>query len=288
MQRNLEVRVLRTFVTVVDHGGFRRAAAALHITQSAVSQQVRQLATQVGADIFLSTRAPMRLSPTGEELLGYARRIISLNDDAVARLVHVVDEFELRMGMSEQCAATLPELTLGLSRRLPGVTARFTMALSEHLAARTRRGELDAALVLRPVRDARHETHLGDVALCWYGQPATLAGGGCLPMALFTEPCNLRSHVCNLLDGAGISWHVVYEGKELAGLLETARSALGIACLIKDDGRHTLPSVPDGLLPDPGELPLSLIVRPGLPAAVVDAIRASVRHTLRRLPLTPA
>ncbi|MER5948058.1 LysR family transcriptional regulator [Streptomyces sp. NPDC001904] len=285
MQRNLETRVLRTFVTVVDHGGFGRAAEALHITQSAVSQQVRQLNEQIGTRLFTSTKAPLRLSATGEELLGYARRILSLNDDAVARLLSGKHDGDLLFGMSEQCAAALPDISVGLARRLPGSSVRFTMALSEPLAAKVRRGEVDAALVLRPVRDTARETPLGEAALSWYGN-GSLVSGPSLPVALFTEPCNLRSHVFDLLKSSGTAWHTAYEGKELTGLLETARSSLGLVCLLSDDGRHGLPRLPEGLLPEPGSLPLSLVVRPGLPPDVVAAVRASVRRSLRHLPLS--
>src|SRR5437588_12908085 len=71
MYHDLQINRLRALVTVVDLGGFRKAAAALHITQPAVSQQIRQLGTLIKGPVFVSTARQLQLSPQGQELLGY-------------------------------------------------------------------------------------------------------------------------------------------------------------------------------------------------------------------------
>jgi hypothetical protein len=82
----LDPELLQAFVAVADQRSFTRAAAALNRTQSAVSMQIKRLEERVGVELFHRTKANVDLSSAGEGLLGYARRILTLNDEAVARL----------------------------------------------------------------------------------------------------------------------------------------------------------------------------------------------------------
>src|SRR5882757_7752787 len=83
---DLDPDLLRAFVAVADCGSFTRAAAMLHRTQSAVSMQIKRLEQRLGVVLFVRTKAQVDLSASGEALLGYARRILSLNQEAVDRL----------------------------------------------------------------------------------------------------------------------------------------------------------------------------------------------------------
>jgi len=97
--RNLDLTALRSFVTVIECGGVTRAASLLNLTQSAVSMQIKRLEEGLGRELFL--RASRRLTPTaeGEMLLGYARKMLVLNDEALARLMDNAFVGELRLGV---------------------------------------------------------------------------------------------------------------------------------------------------------------------------------------------
>lgn len=81
MTRNLDIALLRTFLAVADRASMTAAGNALHLTQSAVSQQVARLEQAFGKPLFFRDRRGLRLTPAGERLLGKARRLLSLNDE---------------------------------------------------------------------------------------------------------------------------------------------------------------------------------------------------------------
>src|SRR6201746_2071537 len=82
----LDPDLLKAFVAVADQRSFTRAAAVLNRTQSAVSMQIKRLEDRLGVELFSRTTVNVDLSSAGEGLLGYARRILKLNDEAVGRL----------------------------------------------------------------------------------------------------------------------------------------------------------------------------------------------------------
>src|SRR5260221_10328771 len=83
---SLDPELLRAFVAVADHRSFTRAAVTLNRTQSAVSMQIKRLEDRLGVALFSRTKANVDLSAAGEGLLGYATRILALNEEAVGRL----------------------------------------------------------------------------------------------------------------------------------------------------------------------------------------------------------
>ena len=74
----LDPELLQAFVAVADQRSFTRAAAALNRTQSAVSMQIKRLEDSVGRRVFERTSRSLALTPAGETLLGYARRMLAL------------------------------------------------------------------------------------------------------------------------------------------------------------------------------------------------------------------
>src|SRR5436853_6390833 len=111
---NLEPDLLTAFVAVADHRSFTRAAVLLNRTQSAVSMQIKRLEDRLGVELFKRTKANVELSPAGEGLLGYARRILSLNDEAVARLREHKVEGMVRLGVMDDYGTSIvpPLLTI--------------------------------------------------------------------------------------------------------------------------------------------------------------------------------
>ena len=84
MPRNLDMTALRSFIAVADAGGVTRASGLLNLTQSAVSMQIKRLEENLGQDFFSRAQRKLTLTPEGEQLLSYARRMLALNDEARA------------------------------------------------------------------------------------------------------------------------------------------------------------------------------------------------------------
>lgn len=150
MHHDLQINRLRALVTVVDLGGFRRAAEALHVTQPAISQQIRQLSSLIKEPVFLSTGRDLRLSTSGEELLGYARRLVAVNDEVVERFMPPTGDTRLSIGVDDQLAEALPEILASLSYRMPHTRISVRTGLSETLEGQVVSGQLDLALLLQP------------------------------------------------------------------------------------------------------------------------------------------
>ena len=99
MPRNLDLTALRSFVAVADAGGVTRAAGLLNLTQSAVSMQIKRLEEALGLTLLDRSRRGVALTAEGEQLLRYARRMVALNDEAVARMTANEYEGEITLGV---------------------------------------------------------------------------------------------------------------------------------------------------------------------------------------------
>ncbi|MFH8617793.1 LysR family transcriptional regulator [Streptomyces sp. NPDC017979] len=285
MHHNLQINQLRTLVAVVELGGFRRAAEALHITQPAVSQQIRQLGRLTKAPVFTSTGRNLRLSPQGEELLGYARRLVTLNDEAVGRFVPLAGNVRLSIGIVNQLAEALPEFLRVVMKRMPHAQVSVRTGLSESLESQVSAGQLDLALLLqaRPQRTNATSHHLGHMKMDWFGQPAH-GERAALPLTLFTEPCTLRGRIMETLDASDVPWRISYEGSELVGLRAAAKAGLGMACLVANgDELWGLPrAIRPGLPSAPGPIPVTMAFpvsanSSGLPGVAEKAFRQALR-----------
>jgi DNA-binding transcriptional LysR family regulator len=86
------VRLLRTFITVIDEGGFSRAAKALHVTQPTISQHVQRLESMLRTPLFHRVGRTPRLTPAGREVEAHARRVVLLNDEVLATVSTIGSE----------------------------------------------------------------------------------------------------------------------------------------------------------------------------------------------------
>ena len=144
----LDIDLLRAFATLVDTGSFTRTGELLGRTQSAVSVQIKRLEDQVGARLCDRSGRNVVPTPVGEQLLGYARRILSINDEAVGRLVMPPVRGTVRLGTAEEFAAQfLSDILAEFSRSFPTVTPEITVDSSAVLQSGVEAGLFDLVLV---------------------------------------------------------------------------------------------------------------------------------------------
>ncbi|GAB3474019.1 LysR substrate-binding domain-containing protein [Amycolatopsis cihanbeyliensis] len=287
MYHDLQINRLRALMTVVDLGGFRRAAEALHVTQPAVSQQIRQLGGLIKGPIFLSTGRELQLSSRGEELLGYARRIVALNDEAVDRFVPPAGTIRLSIGVGDQLAETLPDILAMLAKGVPNAQVSVRTGMSESLEAQVVAGRLDLALLLqhRSQVGTAMSHELGRMRMDWFGQPS-YGDGAELPLTLFTEPCSLRSRILETFDASDLPWRVGYEGAELVGLRAATKAGLGVTCLVANgDELWGLPRTKLELPEPPGPLPVTMALSAGASApGFVRVAKRALQNALHGYP----
>src|SRR5512140_2626580 len=156
---NLDIDLLRTFAAIADSGSFTAASGLVSRTQSAVSVQIRRLEAVLGRRVFERTSRSLVLTAAGETLLGYARRILALNDESVRRISEPPVSGLLRLGITEYFVpGELPAILSRFAQAYPGVELEAHMGLSRDLRRELAAGALDAALVrLEPREAARKE-----------------------------------------------------------------------------------------------------------------------------------
>ncbi|WP_027189153.1 LysR substrate-binding domain-containing protein [Paucidesulfovibrio longus] len=225
---------LRTFVVAAETGGFTSAGRIVHRTQAAVSMQIKRLESELGQELFHREGRGVRPTQAGELLLGYARRLLGLHDEALAALVKPDVAGTVRLGAPEDFAgAPLAQALARFARAHPRVLVELhceaTPRLLESLAA----GRLD--LTLATGTDGAARTESGGRAI--HRAPLAWAVGRGfdthltrpLPLAVFHQGCPYRRAAESALDAAGIPWRAAFSTPSLSGALAAVRAGLGVA-----------------------------------------------------------
>ncbi len=229
----LDIELLRSFVSVVDAGGFTRAGERVHRTQSTVSQQIRRLEESVGKPLLV--RDGKRATPTeeGERLLTYARRILALAQEAQDVVARPVVDGVVRIGLPEDFAAyRLVELLSDYVRGRPTLRLDVRSGLSATLRASLERGELDVALVKRNI-GAGASLAAWPERLQWVTSrrhPVDMTRNP-VPIAVAEQGCLYRNRLIHALEAAGRTWHIAYTSPNLSGIQAAVAVGLGVTIL---------------------------------------------------------
>ncbi|AZD64170.1 DNA-binding transcriptional regulator, LysR family [Pseudomonas chlororaphis] len=261
--------LLRSFVAVVDCANFTRAAERLHLTQSTVSQQVRRLEESLDCQLLDRDQRRVVATAEGERLLGYARRILALNEEASDVLLHQQSEGVLRLGVPEDFAAErLMPLLSRFGQDHPGVRLEVTSGLGPELTRLYRRGEFDLLLV-KQMGASDDCLASWPEPLCWVDSRATPAlGRDPLPLVAFPVGGLYRHEMLHHLEVGGWRWRIGYSSASLASVCSAVAAGLGISLLpvrVVAAGHRMLDGVSG--LPDIRGVRLALYGRSGLSRA---------------------
>jgi DNA-binding transcriptional LysR family regulator len=231
MRTNLDMDVLRTLVAAKELGGLNRAAGQIGRSQSAVSQQIRKLEEQVGQPLFRKEGRGVALTEAGEVVLAYARRILDLNDEAVAAVRGVAIDGSARFGLPSDFAETWLPMALGRFKRAhPAVRIEASVDRHAVLIDRLDRGQLDLALLIG-IRGRSDGHFLATLPMTWIGLgtgEVNRPAGEPLPLAMFEAPCLFRDAAVTALDRAGIPWRIAFTSPSLHGLWAAVEAGLGV------------------------------------------------------------
>ncbi|MDR2564974.1 MAG: LysR family transcriptional regulator [Bifidobacteriaceae bacterium] len=272
MARTLDLNHLRTFVAVVDSGGFTRAAESLHLSQAAVSGHVRKLEGAVGEELFRRDTKAVLLTDAGQRLLVEANRILQVHDEAVAALGagHVAP---LVVGVTEAAAGgRLPELLRLFNALLVGQDVVFRLArVVGDCGEVVRRGIVDLALVVGEPT-ASNTIGVGRLPLRWVASNRFEAvQGHPLDLVVKQEPCPLRGLALHSLAFAGLAAVVRVEAETAATQAAAVEAGLGAALM-------PLLRVPAGWReldapPPVGDVGVRLVTGAAVPASIVESLR---------------
>lgn len=258
----LNNELLRTFVAVAERRSFTQAAGALFRTQSAVSMQIKRLESSLGVRLFHRGAQCVELSSAGNALLNHARRMLALNDEAVAQLSAASMQRALRIGVMEDYGSSVlqPALTR-LVAAVPGVRIEVSTGLTSLMLKRLG-SDFDLVIAMHP---AGHNdgTLLYREQAMWASGPGCRVGGrGPIALALYREGCLLRTWATEALDAIGKAWHLGFVG-ESAETVQSIAAKGKMLTVVKSS------MFPWQLLPVAARLGL-----PQLPAAEVRLHRA--------------
>ncbi|WP_375261547.1 LysR family transcriptional regulator [Palleronia sp.] len=211
MPRNLDLTALRSFVAVADVGGVTRAAGHLHLTQSAVSMQLKRLEESLGTRLLDRTTRSVALTPAGEQLVSYARRMLTLNDEAIARMTDDVYEGEITLGVPHDILyPAIPPVLAAFAQRFPRMRVHLLSLGTRTLREMFARGECDAILTTEETLGEGGET-LAVLPLIWAGAMNGVAWRQRPLRFAFTRTCIFSPIARARLDAAGIDWVAVVD-----------------------------------------------------------------------------
>jgi len=255
MAHHIDPALLRAFVAVCDNGGMTSAGHQLHLTQAAVSQQIKRLEEQFQIGFFDRRQRKLVLTAQGERLLAYARRVLALNDEVWGAMTSPQIQGEVSLGVPYDIVGPfMPPILRDFSRAWPSVEVRLVCEGTQVLLDKLARGEIDIALTTERHVGVGGETLMID-RLVWVGAKEGNAYRlDPLPISLGSETCTFQSSATAALAEVERDWRFICSTSDMSALCATVEADLAVAPLLSQtvpDGMvalgddHGLPSLPD-------------------------------------------
>lgn len=239
---NLPTDLLRTFVTVADLGGITSASKVVGRSQPAVSLQIKRLEELVGVPLLERSGGRLGTTREGDVLLRYAREMLALNDEALARLTRPMLAGTVRLGIPNEFASSfLPQILGKFAQTHRHVAVEVTCALSTNLRASYERNELDLVFALHTDEPVESTAEGWTEELVWVASPRHHSHTRTpLPLIVAPRGCVYRGRIMEVLEEARIPWRVVYSSPSFGGIRAGVLAGLGVTVLSRS-------VVPEGL-----------------------------------------
>ncbi len=284
MPRNLDLTAVRAFVAVVDAGGVTKASGFLNLTQSAVSMQLKRLEESIGVSLFDRTARRLALTGAGEQMLGYARRLLDLNDEVLGRLTATDYTGQITLGVPHDIVyPAIPQVLQRFNTDFPRMRVQLVSSYTSRLKSLFARGEIDVILTTEDEATVGGET-LITRSLVWVG-----AEGGQVwkqrPLRLaFEHNCIFRRSVQDALDRSAISWEMAVESDSSRTVEASVSADLAVhACIEGTEPPYVERIAHNGGLPTLPEIGINLYRAELARGAPVDALTDAIRQAYRAM-----
>lgn len=241
MRRTIDLSLLRALVAVAETGGMTSAAKALNLTQAAVSQQIRRLEELFETPLFTRDNRRPVLTTCGERLVGYAQRMLVLNDEVWGMMTSPDFEGEIKLGIPHDIVQPfIPPILKSFNQHWPRVRVTLICTSSYKLLELLDGNEIDLTLTTEQHSRDRDGLLLPD-ELVWVG-----ARGGRayqrrpLPVTFGDNACSFRPPAIKALSDANIDWHLTCETSDFNPYCATVEADLAVAPMLSS-------TVPDNL-----------------------------------------
>lgn len=221
--------LLKTFLAVVGKESFTEAGRQLHLSQSAVSMQMKRLTEIVGRPLFDIRGKNISLSVTGELLVGHAKKILQAREEALAALSQPDLTGKIRLGSPEDYTSFfLPRILTGFAKMYPNVQFVLTCEPTPSLVTLLNKGELDISIFTAAAINGGERIHQEPVV--WIAaQDAKALERDPLPLALYNYNCIYRQWAQNALSQIGRNYYAAFLSPSIFGILAAVRSGLAVA-----------------------------------------------------------
>ena len=278
----LDLDVLRTFVAIAETGNFSTAAEVVFRTPSAVSMQVKKLEEQLGTVLVLRDARSVSLTEGGEILLGYARRMITLSNEAVSRFIMPDMRGVVRLGAPEDLGERLlPTVLKRFADTHPGIMVDVTIDMSSRLVGRIEEQRLDLALIncSKASHHDKGELVLRD-KLVWVGAKCGTAHlKEPLPISIWEDGCIWRAEALQALEKQRRAYRIAYLSGHTMAQRAAVTSDLAIAPLPRSNVTEDMKALSekDGL-PELGVFDIRLLTAQTRTSGPAAAVADSIRH----------
>lgn len=221
--------LLRTFLAFAESGSLAQAAASVGRTPSAITAQMQRLEAMVGEPLLAPSGRGRILTPTGEDLVVHAQRILDINRDAWLSLKGANADGRLALGCTQDFAdSNLPDLLRLFARTHPRVRLDLRVGRSRELTAAYDQGAIDVLIVMREASPSDEVAVLSEPMLWLSATVDPVTGDGELPIAVLDPPCGFRSAATAALEEAGRVYRIAATSPSLSGLRAAVRSGIAI------------------------------------------------------------
>lgn len=282
MPRNLDLTALRSFVAVADAGGVTRAATQLNLTQSAVSMQLKRLEETTGQPLIDRSGRGVALTAQGEQLAGYARRMLALNDEAWGLMTNKAFEGEVNLGVPHDIIYPyVPRVLQRFAAEYPRVKVQLHSLYTSRLKEMLERGEMDVILTTEAALDPGGET-LARQRLVWVGAVDGQAWKARPLRFASCAHCIFKRHAIEALERVDHPWELAVDS--LFTVAVDASVSADLAVHVQLEGSippHCEPVRHGGALPDLPDYLINMYVTTGPGAAMAERLAELVRAAYR-------
>ena len=239
---DLDLDLIRCFLTVVESGGFTQASKRLHVTQSGITLKIKRLEQQLNCRLFRRTVKPLELSAEGEIVLGYARRLLDLNQEMVQRVAKPKNEAVLRLGVVDHFGPQLlPQWLAEFKKRFPKVKIFSDLGLTQDLLKDLEDDNYDlviasagyTAMAEYKLAPSIQETLWQKERMLWVKAQESKIEPTIdpLPLVMFSSKCRFRPIALEALQKAGRTYEIVFVGGNLSAIQTGVEADLGLSVL---------------------------------------------------------
>jgi DNA-binding transcriptional LysR family regulator len=283
---NIPTELLRTLLALADLRSFTQTAKVLGVTQPAVSAQIKRLQALLGGEL-LDRRAPgVVLTPKGEKIVNFARRLISINDQIIGLTAVKPKIPTIQIGLPGDLSGPLLPWTLAKFRkRWPNYDFKIRSGTADPLLNELRQGDIDVVVALShdEPKDARHSW---PDQLIWARSDATaIDAEGPVPMLAFSEDCMCYRAGVKALNDIGRDTRLVLSASTVLSLSAGVDSGVGVLVMTRSRIRMTtLTRWDDGPLPVLPQLYVGIYVREGTDTEPLQELADDLAPLLRPKP----